>query len=76
MPGKPMTFPLCSTTLGLRGLPTLQHGDSLPHNIFGHLRDLAPLFFWELKTACHDLSPHILWDSPAVVFGVKRRVST
>lgn len=55
---------------------TFSSSDSLSHNVFRHLWDLAPLFLWKFKTPCHDLFPHVLWDCPTVVFGVERRVST
>lgn len=50
--------------------------DSLSNNILGHLRDLAPLIFREVKATSHDLFPHVLWDGATVVFGVEGRIAT
>lgn len=49
--------------------------DSLAHNVLGHLRDLAPLIFREIKASGHDLLAHVLGDGATVVLGVERRVS-
>lgn len=53
-----------------------QEKDSLSYNVLGHLRDLAPLVFREVKASSHDLLPHVLRNGATVVLGVKRRVST
>lgn len=50
--------------------------DSLAHDVLGHLRDLAPLVFREIKASRHDLLAHVLRDGATVVLGVERRVST
>lgn len=50
--------------------------DSLAHDVLGHLRDLAPLVFREIKASSHDLLAHVLRDGATVVLGVERRVST
>lgn len=47
----------------------------LAYNVLGHLRDLAPLIFREVKAARHDFFPHVLWDGAAVVLGVERRIA-
>lgn len=47
---------------------------SLAHDVLGHLRDLAPLVFGEIKAASHDLLAHVLGDGATVVLGVERRV--
>lgn len=39
----------------------------LAYDVLGHLRDLAPLVFWEIEAARHDLLPHVLGDGAAVV---------
>lgn len=49
--------------------------DILAYNVLGHLRNLAPLIFREVEAACHNLLPHVLWDSTTVVLGVERRVT-
>lgn len=48
---------------------------SLAHDVLGHLRDLAPLVFREIKASSHDLLAHVLRDGATVVLGVERRVS-
>lgn len=50
--------------------------DSLAHNVLGHLRDLAPLVFREIKASSHDLLAHVLRNGATVVLGVERGVAT
>lgn len=49
--------------------------DSLAYDVLGHLGDLAPLVFREVKAARHDFLPHVLWDGAAVVLGVEGGVA-
>lgn len=50
--------------------------DSLAYNVLGHLRDLAPLIFREVKATSHNLFPHVLRDGATVMLGVERRIAT
>ena len=50
--------------------------DSLAYNVLGHLGDLTPLIFREVKATSHNLFPHVLRYGATVVLGVERRIAT